>query len=354
MKNLFLSLFVIFSSTFLFAQPVLTPANFIPLVGESQLYYVADTNSVLDTTTGANVIFDYTNLRDLGTTQTQYFVDPTSTANSSDYPTATYTDTTDGFPGNLKYNQSFSPDSLNIIGLVLEINTFGTVVAKFDDDPEKIMTFPFNYGDSFTDAYGGEFTSSSAPQPTTGNGTVTVSADAWGTLKLPNFIDVDSVLRVVRDEYLKTDTIFLQPFFPNILPIEVTAVQTSYYKPSISKSPLLSFIETNVAGDVTTAVLSQYDVYGVGVEELKEELAFNIFPNPSNNASTISFELRKRTVVTAQLMNSLGQKITTLFDGELPTGKNKIEINTNQLSKGFYLVNLTIDNKTISTKLLVE
>jgi len=354
MKKLSLSLFCILFSAILFAQPILTSSNFTPLAGESQLFYVADTNSILDNTTGANVIFNYTGLRDFGNTQTQYFVDPTTTTNTSDYPTATYTDTTGGFPGNLKYNQSFTPDSLNIIGLVLDINTFGTVVAKFDDDPEKIMTFPFGYGDSFTDKYGGTFTSASAPLPTTGAGTVTVSADAWGTLKLPNSLDVDSVLRVVRDEYLKTDTIFLQPLLPNILPIEITAVQTSYYKPSLSKAPLLSFIETDIAGNVTTTVLSQYDVYGVGIEELTEDIQLNVFPNPSNNSTSVSFNLEKTTVVSATLMNNLGQNISNIFNGELSKGKNDIKINTTQLSKGFYLINLTLDNKTISTKLLVE
>ncbi|MCO6500789.1 MAG: T9SS type A sorting domain-containing protein [Vicingus serpentipes] len=354
MKRLILHLLLILSSSLLIAQPILTNSNFTPVAGESQLYFVADTNSVIDNTTGANVIFNYTQLRDYGQTQTQYFVDPTTTANTSDYPSATYTDTTGGFAGNMKYNQSFTTDSLNIIGLVLDINSFGRVVAKYDDDPEIIMKFPFGYGDTYTDDYGGTFTSAAAPLPTKGRGSVTVTADAWGTLELPMSVTIDSVLRVVRVEDLLTDTIFLQPILPNILPIQVSAIQTSYYKPSLSKNPLLSFIETYIAGDTIITVVSQYDMFGVGIEEFKENIQLNIFPNPTSSVTSVSFNLETATFVTAQLMNSVGQKVALIYNGQLQKGSNKLNIDTSNLSKGIYLINLTFGNKTITAKLLVE
>lgn len=354
MKKLILNLLFISATSLLLAQPVLTNSNFTPAIGETQLYFVADTNSVIDNTIGANVVFDYTQLRDYGKKQTQYFVNPTTTANSSDYPNATYTDTTGGFAGNMKYNQSFTTDSLNVIGLVLDINSFGRVIAKYDDDPEIIMKFPFGYGDSLTDNYGGTFTSVAAPLPTTGRGSITVNADAWGTLKLPNAVSIDSVLRVVRVEDLLTDTIFLQPVLPNILPIQISAIQTSYYKPSISKSPLLSFISTYLAGDTIVTVVSQYDMFGVGIEEFVENIQLSVFPNPTNNSTTISFDLENNMLVTAQLMNNVGQKVASIFNGPLQKGMNKLTVNTSNLSKGIYFVHLTLDYKTIVTKLLIE
>lgn len=355
MKKTYLLLFTILSACVVtLAQPTLTRANFMPLVGDIQLFYVADTNSVLDNTTGANVVFNYNALRGYGQTQTQQFVNPSSTPYLSDYPSATFVDTTVGFAGNMKFNEDFT-DSLNVIGLVLEINSFGSVVAKYDNDPEKFMVFPFDYGDSFSDSYGGQFTSSAAPIPTNGNGTTTVTADAWGTLKLPMTPDIDSVLRVIRVENLLTDTIFLQPLFPDILPIPVNATQISYYKPSLSKHPLLSFITADINGDTVVSVLSQYPMFTVGIEEVNTNIDITIFPNPANkNFTTLTFDLEEKATVNIAIFNTLGQNVKAIFNGELKKGQNKLKVKTSNLSQGLYFVNINIGNKTITKKLIIE
>jgi hypothetical protein len=355
MKKIYLSLFSILCfSAMAIAQLTLTHSNFVPAVGDSQVYFVADTNSILDNSTGPNAIFYYGDLRGYGQSQTQHFIDPTTTPNTVDYPTATFTDTTEGFAGNLKYNQDFT-DSLNVIGLVLEINTFGTVIAKYDDDPEIFMKFPFNYGDTYTDNYGGTFTSPAAPLPTKGNGTATVTYDAWGTLKLPMITDIDSVIRIVRVENLLTDTIFLQPFFPDILPIPINATQTSYYKPSISKNPLFSFVIADVNGDTSINVISQYPMYGVGVEEFNANIEISVFPNPTNkDFTTLNIELEEKAMVNVALLNSLGQHVKEIFNGDLQPGENKLKIKASNLSEGLYFINITVNNKIISKKLIIE
>jgi Secretion system C-terminal sorting domain len=356
MKKIYLSLISILClSATVLAQLTLTQSNFVPAVGDSQLYYVADTNSILDNSTGPNAVFYYNNLRGYGQTQTQHFIDPTTTPNTGDYPTATFTDTTAGFAGNLKYNEDFT-DSLNIIGLVLDINTFGIVIAKFDDDPEIFMKFPFNYGDSFTDSYGGTFTSPAAPLPTKGNGTATVTYDAWGTLKLPMIPDIDSVIRIVRVENLLTDTIFLQPFAPDILPIPVNATQVSYYKPSISKNPLLSFIVADVNGDTNINVVSQYPMFGVSVEEFTaENINLTLFPNPVNkDFTTLTFDLKNNANVNVTILNNLGQNVKEIFNGELQEGQNNLRVKTSNLSKGLYFVNISVNNKILTKKLIIE
>lgn len=354
MKKLFLTLVVAACFTFVKAQPTLTHANFVPVIGESQLYYIADTNTVLDNTSGANVIFDYTGMFTYGQVQTLYFVDPTTTASTSDFPSATTADTTGGVPVNMKYNQDFT-DSLDIIGLVLNINTFGTVIAKFDANPEIIMKFPFNYGDSFSDNYGGEFTSVAAPVPTNGNGTVTVTADGWGTLKLPMGVNIDSVLRVVQIENLLTDTIFLQPFFPDIMPIPINATQINYYKPSLSKNPLISYTVADVNGDTTISVLSQYPMFLVGIKEMEKEANVSLFPNPTtNNAAVLTLKLENNESVKVNLLNTLGQQVAAIFEGNLQKGQHQFSVKTANLAKGWYYVSININDQNTTKKLVVE
>ncbi len=101
MKKLYISLITILSTaSIIVAQPTLTQSNFTPIIGDAQLYYIADTNTVINTTTGANVTFDYSGLQGYGVTQTQYTLDPTSTTFSSVFPNANLADSTEGYAVN--------------------------------------------------------------------------------------------------------------------------------------------------------------------------------------------------------------------------------------------------------------
>jgi len=362
MKKIYLSLFTILGlATITIAQPTITSTNFTPSIGDSQLYNVADTNSVLDNTTGANVTFNYTGLAGYGQSQTQHIVDPATTFYASDFPGATTADTTDGSAINTNYSQLFSTDSITKSGIVANVTTYGTVVVKYNQDPEITMKFPFNYGDNYTDNYAGLFTIVAYGQTTNGSGTTTVDADAWGTLDLPFGVSIDSVLRVKTTENLVTDTIVI-PLPPiTILPVVISAEYINYYKPSISKYPLLSFIngtytQDNNTLDSSRVIISQYPIASLtSIEEKASEINVELFPNPSNNGlTTLSFELENSTAVTIEILNAVGQSVKQLFSGNLAQGENNLKIKTSDLSKGLYFVNINIDNKITTTKLLIE
>lgn len=359
MKRLFtLLITLVIGNIVIVAQPTLTSANYVPTIGDSQFYYVADTNSVLDPTVGANVIFNYSGLRGYGGTQTQYVVDPTTTTYASDFPTATYADTTGGFPVNKNYKKVEATDSLTNIGLVADVSTYGTVVAKYNIDPETLMKFPFNFNDNYADNYSGVFTVQGVN--TNGNGNATVNADAWGTLIFPLGVSIDSVIRVKTIEHLETDTIVI-PFPPiTILPVVIDAEYVNYYKPSLSKFPLLSFIngtytQDNNTLDSTTVVISQYPMPGVGIDEIGKEIDMELFPNPTkNNDVTLSFKMENNKNITIDILNNIGQKIRSVYNGNIAKGEQKITIKTNDLSKGLYFVNVNIDGQNVAKKLMVE
>ena len=362
MKKLVLSLFLISNLSLLLAQPILNSTNFTPVIGDSQLFYIADTNSVVDPTVGPNVIFDYTAIMSDGSTRIQYVIDPTTTTFASDFPSATHADTTVGSPINKNYSKTESTDSLTNIGLVADVNTYGTVVIQYNQDPETLMKFPFNYGDNYSDNYSGVFTMQSTGLVTAGNGNATVNADAWGRLLLPFGVSIDSVLRVKTVESLITDTIFITfPLPVTILPIVVNAEYINYYKPSISKFPLLSFIngsytQDNNQIDSSRTILSQYPMNIVGINDIEKNNAnLSVFPNPSNtNSVSLSFNLDKKSAIKAAIVNSLGQNVNIVFEGNLQGGHNQLKINTSQLNKGIYFIRLRIDNHIITKKLILE
>lgn len=79
---------------------------------------------------------------------------------------------------------------------------------------------------------------------------------------------------------------------------------------------------------------------------------FAIYPNPARQYSTLDFTTNKNATVKALIYNNLGQLQSNLDFGQLPAGSFKETIDVAHLPKGFYIVQLQI-NDTTSTKTLI-
>ena len=341
------------------AQPILNQNNFTYNYPDSVVYFIADSVSVLDTTIGADVIFDYTKLRGYGLNQTGYYLNPATTTSASDFPTANMAENTNATPQNFVYTLS-SADSVTNIGFIANITGFGLTTGKYDVDPEAIMRFPFSFGNNYTDNYAGSF-SVDAGVPfgvvsTNATGSVSINADAWGKLNFSSTLSFDSVIRVTRIENTVTDSINIGITIPALT---VTATIINYYKPSVSKAPILSFVDGSYSqgGSIIQSnktVVSQYAIAFVSVEEIKLLNSIELYPNPSaNNVTTLILTTEKPTKIKVEILNTLGQPIFKVTEKELVSGKNKIEINTATLSSGIYFVAIEIDGKTKGAKKLV-
>ena len=341
------------------AQPTLTSSNYVYSINDNQLYYVADTNSILDPTTGANVVFNYTGLRGYGMTQNQYIIDPTTTTYTADFPSADIADTSNALATNIRYSELIGTDSLINLGFVANVQGYGDVVARYNYNPEIAMKFPFNYNDNYVDSFAGSFTVLS--QNTDGEGYATISADAWGQLQLPNGVVIDSVLRVRTVEHVETDTIFITfPLPITINPVDIDGEYINYYKPSLSKFPILSYItgvikqDGNVL-DSNSTFVSQYALPGVGVEQLENNLIdLNLYPNPAKENVTLTLSLKDNANIRVDLMNQLGQYVKTSYNGLQPQGVNQINLNVENIPAGVYFVNIYIDGVAVAKKLIIQ
>jgi hypothetical protein len=86
-------------------------------------------------------------------------------------------------------------------------------------------------------------------------------------------------------------------------------------------------------------------------EELVESLA--AYPNPFENAITITYVLPKSTQVTLFISDEKGAIIARLVDGqEQEAGKHKIEWQGSLLQTGKYICILDANNKRIAANLL--
>ncbi|MEZ4924605.1 MAG: T9SS type A sorting domain-containing protein [Crocinitomicaceae bacterium] len=91
---------------------------------------------------------------------------------------------------------------------------------------------------------------------------------------------------------------------------------------------------------------------GVGFEEIESMDAFNVFPNPAVDMTTVQFNLTAASNVTVQMYNAVGQIVFSDNMGEV-NGLQTVEIGTANLEAGIYMINVNVDGNIITQKVSV-
>jgi len=76
----------------------------------------------------------------------------------------------------------------------------------------------------------------------------------------------------------------------------------------------------------------------------------DIYPNPFNPSTEISFALPASMVVQLSVFDLHGRVVAELIDGVVQSGWNKVQWNADSHTSGMYIVMLTTDNQRISRK----
>ncbi len=98
-----------------------------------------------------------------------------------------------------------------------------------------------------------------------------------------------------------------------------------------------------------------YCDYSTGINE-KQDIDYQsrIFPNPAQSQIEVEFDLKEPQNGTIAIKNILGQTVKIFNNGTFSKGKNRIEIDVSEFSKGLYFVHLISDSKIMSTKFVKE
>jgi hypothetical protein len=96
-------------------------------------------------------------------------------------------------------------------------------------------------------------------------------------------------------------------------------------------------------------------VFGCVVEvpEIEElEANVSIYPNPASDKMYIDFGELRTKKVSIELYDIVGKKVQ--LDITNNNYNNKYEIDLNNCSNGFYLVNINVDGNQITKKVLIQ
>lgn len=93
----------------------------------------------------------------------------------------------------------------------------------------------------------------------------------------------------------------------------------------------------------------------VGIDELSSSINFNVYPNPAEDNTVVSFDLIEKGNVTVDVIDVVGRKISSLYKGALNAGEYQYNVASGgSLAAGIYIVQLNVDGHNFSKKLIVK
>ena len=119
-------------------------------------------------------------------------------------------------------------------------------------------------------------------------------------------------------------------------------------------SLFIMFKFTSNAGN--NIYLDDINIMGnVGVDELTNNLNFNVYPNPSEDNTLISFKLIENARTDIAIYDVVGKEVATVFSGNLNTGEHQYLIaDKTKLSAGVYFIRLNVGGENFTKKLIVK
>jgi hypothetical protein len=102
------------------------------------------------------------------------------------------------------------------------------------------------------------------------------------------------------------------------------------------------------------SVTANFDNTNVGINQTEILSMINIFPNPTNQGFiNVEFESDKNQEVVVEVFDMQGKKVAQT-NSAIALGKETLKIDISNAVSGVYIVNIIIDNKMASERVLVN
>jgi hypothetical protein len=139
------------------------------------------------------------------------------------------------------------------------------------------------------------------------------------------------------------------------VPASGQAAINTYFKPKTGVGTgVFRFVVFNDADPTDSAYVDlEYNIHAfTGVEELKKNFEMSMYPNPSDQAATISFSgnASEAGILLVEVTDMLGKKQKEM---QVAAAEKQVRINTEALKAGIYFVSIRKDGQIIRTSKLI-
>ena len=344
-KTLLALIIISFIAKTNFAQsPYITSAD-MPLIGDTDFFFLADTNSFIFPVGGMGITWDYSGIKRGGGADsgTDVEVAPSYTSFAKDFPTANIATIPVGTTDVLLYHKDST--QLALVGSVYNISGT-TVVTKFTR-PEVTAIYPMSYGWILNDSFSA--VANVSGQNLNESGYDHGRAIGYGTLKLPH--------HTYRNVLLVRDSSFVNT--TGALAETITSVSYAFASPDRRYNILtLTYENFTVQGTSASGRSGTYYDTGnatEGINSVANEIEnATLYPNPSENHTNLSLFSKQNTEAALTFTDMVGKEVQPIRNIHLNTGENNIEVTTKGLAPGIYFITLTQSGFSLNKKLIVD
>ena len=96
----------------------------------------------------------------------------------------------------------------------------------------------------------------------------------------------------------------------------------------------------------------------VGVHEWSvgylNPVALKVYPTPTNEATTIRFNMTRRGHATVTLFDITGRKVSNIYNGILEKGRHEFNLNVSNLASGVYFVKVSTPDGEATSRLVIS
>ena len=333
-KKYYIIIMICLTSLGLTAQSVITHNGNAPQIGD--IYNFSGTLDSFDPgPSGAGQNWDFSDITPTFSS-TSTAVAPESTPFAGDFPEATIAFAQSGDNETFIFSQISTSEMLNV-GLGNTPSGGNPMVIHYTD-AVKLLQYPFSYTDAYTDSY---YTAYSLTEGMVTHewGTISVTADAWGSVLTPEGT-FNNTLRI-KSERTYTDSVWVSGIFVNA----GTYTQTDYqWYTSTSHTPVISI---SVTGD-GSSVTYRTNTLGVG-EDFLIHSHINIFPNPATDRISIKAD---KIMNHISIFSVNGRQMGT--SSSQTSSSHQQTIDVSNYPKGVYLIKVGLEDGSIVTERIVK
>lgn len=128
-------------------------------------------------------------------------------------------------------------------------------------------------------------------------------------------------------------------------------------KPSVKLR--FAFTSDKVVGRSNNIYVDQINLTGTvlstGINEVEQSIALNIFPNPTSSSSTLDFYTTKNQTAKINVIDITGRILEQSVKTSDADGHISYIINQNSnLASGVYIINIDVESKRVSKKLIIQ
>jgi len=132
--------------------------------------------------------------------------------------------------------------------------------------------------------------------------------------------------------------------------INVDNINSEYY---VSNFRFKIEFESDGGNNIFIDDINLYPASSIGIMENSNLDGFSLYPNPVSNQMEVKFSLNSDTECSVNILNSLGEVVDIVYNGQLLSGQNVLGYNATNLSQGVYYLQLNC-NGVITTHKFVK